>query len=743
MLDDARIQQLFAGYRPNGEYSKWLSGYEAFLREVRAKTDGELESESGQRSLWRARAITGLGPGEAIDVSGAYVDPAVAAGIVDLRRKTWPSAPAQRAAALQAEYDRLLALVERHTKSRPLARLARVFAALLPEDMHSAFKKEATKHLRDLVLGDSAPDGVIASSVLVRDRLRSILGKEQNLADHVRRSTFCWWLHEQYDAITKGQAEVVAIAKAPNEVEPTLSVWPFLKQYKGIPAVKGYADSYRAIVQASLAGADAKEIAEFFAADPRFAGFSSNTRTQIIAAVKRCGLVEMRDGLLFPTPAGEDFLENETPDALVQPLLERFFPFAHLLQVLAEKPLAASALYARLRLLYPKWTTDMAPSAVLAWSRDVGLVELRDGTHRLSGYGSAWLARLPEDLPMPSVAELSEPASESEPQVSPTSKPWPSLATMLDAFKTDPKAKRLVLSDDQLVALHTAWHCHPRKRFVILSGLSGTGKTAIVRHYARLYSAALGLDVAHHLAVVAVSPDWRDPAGLLGYFNPLHEDPTFQVEPALELVLRAARDPSRPYFLLLDEMNLARVERYFAPFLSSMETGEPLVLHPGDERLDEKVPPRVPWPTNLFIAGTVNMDETTHPFSDKVLDRAFTLEFWDVDLDQYFATREARSETVEKLLLELHAALRPVRRHFGYRTAEELLAFAGTTPNTALLDQGVFSKILPRIRGEDGKPLRAALEKVQAICKDLPRSRQKVADMTALLETTGLTRFWA
>ena len=76
---------------------------------------------------------------------------------------------------------------------------------------------------------------------------------------------------------------------------------------------------------------------------------------------------------------------------------------------------------------------------------------------------------------------------------------------------------------------------------------------------------------------MAVSPDWRDPTGILGYFNALHADPTYQPEPALRLVLAAVANPKKPFFLILDEMNLARVERYFAPFLSSMETGEALL----------------------------------------------------------------------------------------------------------------------------------------------------------------------
>jgi MoxR-like ATPase len=309
-----------------------------------------------------------------------------------------------------------------------------------------------------------------------------------------------------------------------------------------------------------------------------------------------------------------------------------------------------------------------------------------------------------------------------------------------------------VLEDSQLRTLHFAWHCNPQRRFVLLAGLSGTGKTAVLRHYARLYCDALGLPVDNHLAVVPVSPDWRDPTGLLGYLNALHADPTFQAEPALRLLLRAVRNPKLPYFLVLDEMNLARAEQYFAPLLSAMEQeGGRLHLH-GHDKFVNDVPPSVPWPKNLFIAGTVNMDETTHPFSDKVLDRAFTLEFWSVDLKGFFERQDQRHEDLESVLSDLHAALEPARRHFGYRTAGEILAFVAAAGADApaplrreLLDQAVFSKVLPRIRGEQTPAFETMLQAVKKLCeaRGLQRSQAKVVQMEAALRSTGLAKFWS
>jgi hypothetical protein len=206
--------------------------------------------------------------------------------------------------------------------------------------------------------------------------------------------------------------------------------------------------------------------------------------------------------------------------------------------------------------------------------------------------------------------------------------------------------------------------------------------------------------------------------------------------------------------LILDEMNLARVEQYFAPFLSAMETGADLVLHAQGEPVNG-VPPTVRWPRNLFIGGTVNMDETTHPFSDKVLDRAFTLEFWDVDLGAFLARRHQRGkrqELPEAVLLRAAKVLAGVRRHFGYRTAEEYLDFVAAAAQGAnealqrsIVDRALFSKILPRIRGEDSPSMREALSQLAAVCAEyaLPDCARKVQEMDARLASTGLTRFWA
>ena len=184
------------------------------------------------------------------------------------------------------------------------------------------------------------------------------------------------------------------------------------------------------------------------------------------------------------------------------------------------------------------------------------------------------------------------------------------------------------------------------KPFTILTGNSGTGKTRSAEDLAAMFRDADDTELAKNLALVAVGADWTDNRNVVGYVNHLREAkmagavdsrPVYQSTPVLDLLLEASR-PEReavPHFLILDEMNLSHVERYFADFLSAMEarSGAIRFHDEGDFRLPRfegdpvGVPRSLPYPQNLFVIGTVNVDETTYMFSPKVLDRAHVIEF--------------------------------------------------------------------------------------------------------------------
>lgn len=134
--------------------------------------------------------------------------------------------------------------------------------------------------------------------------------------------------------------------------------------------------------------------------------------------------------------------------------------------------------------------------------------------------------------------------------------------------------------------------------------------------------------------IVPVGANWTDNTNILGYYNVITEE--YQSTPAYKLIEQAQMDPHNPYFLILDEMNLSHVERYFSDFLSSIESNEEIPLYGNDETLK--------LPENLFIIGTVNVDETTYMFSPKVLDRANTIEFDTVSALDYMSLNEDMSD---------------------------------------------------------------------------------------------------
>ena len=201
------------------------------------------------------------------------------------------------------------------------------------------------------------------------------------------------------------------------------------------------------------------------------------------------------------------------------------------------------------------------------------------------------------------------------------------------------------------------------KPFLLLAGISGTGKSRIVRELARacwdVNSEEYKAHKPKNFEMVQVKPNWHDSSELIGYVSRI-DGVRYVVGPFLKFMVKAIQDPNTPYFLCLDEMNLAPVEQYFAEFLSVVESRkvdkdgnvvtDPLVDYSSTEEykslidqlfcddaernayLTEVGGKRLTIPQNLIVVGTVNMDETTFSFSRKVLDRAMTIEMNEVDL---------------------------------------------------------------------------------------------------------------
>jgi hypothetical protein len=322
--------------------------------------------------------------------------------------------------------------------------------------------------------------------------------------------------------------------------------------------------------------------------------------------------------------------------------------------------------------------------------------------------------------------------------------------SLADAFKSlqaTIASTGFVFEPWQLAAYVTALRTKP---FVILAGVSGTGKSQLPK----LVAQATGGQFIR----VPVRPDWTDSSDVLGYVDLQSQ---FRSGGVLHFA-RDARDlPAAYHVCLLDEMNLARVEQYFAEMLSGIEdrapdasggfTSPPLLAQ--SLALDDGDWMKVGWSANLAIVGTVNMDESTHGFSRKVLDRAFTLELSDVDLSLWEASAETpkvpelwpasawfpralrlsdlrdlkadERKTVEDViakLTELNAILTQAQVQVGYRVRDEValfvlhardLATAFTTATSQAvdpLDLALHMKILPRLAGGSATMRRVILQ---------------------------------
>lgn len=373
------------------------------------------------------------------------------------------------------------------------------------------------------------------------------------------------------------------------------------------------------------------------------------------------------------------------------------------------------------------------------------------------------------------------------------------------------------------------------KPFLLLAGISGTGKSQIVKEMA--FSTCPDIDDLRdndvspgNYCLIEVKPNWHDSTELLGYDSVIKGH--YVVTKFVKFVVKAMRYPDVPFFVCLDEMNLAPVEQYFAEFLSVLESrklvdgmivSEPLIEKEcfqkdivayelfnlalpktgdmqiknaslSDADLDDYAEI---WhnlqkeglciPQNLIVIGTVNMDETTHQFSRKVIDRAMTFEMNEANFDSYFEDKvtlnyvdeplnatlffardvsgnkameelntldQEFKENVSNMLNGLNEALNDTPFKIAYRVQNELILYytellrenADAKLATAL-DDIMMMKVLPRIEGDDellGNRGSGALHNLKDFAEqqNLTKSIDKIEEMLKRLERSHFTSFW-
>lgn len=332
------------------------------------------------------------------------------------------------------------------------------------------------------------------------------------------------------------------------------------------------------------------------------------------------------------------------------------------------------------------------------------------------------------------------------------------------------------------------------KPFVILTGNSGTGKTRISKQFAE-YLEWESDEGKKNWVIIPVGADWTDNTKILGYYNPLAEDGNGKYEKTkiVELIEEANRHKEIPYFVILDEMNLSHVERYFSDFLSHMETPDtPFELEGYTGRLD--------YPENMFVVGTVNIDETTYMFSPKVLDRANVIEFKpqkedvfkvfsavgtvgkmvsvndgsaqaflklakeirtgkfavDEDLTHYYTDVDgdftgSNLDYVEGVFSDIYEIVQKYDFEFAFRTVKEIRNYIAAAYEllektefdlNKIIDEQLLQKILPKIHGNK-KEIGQMLDELTGLCDkySLVLSKKKIEQMKGKLAKVQYASF--
>jgi hypothetical protein len=348
------------------------------------------------------------------------------------------------------------------------------------------------------------------------------------------------------------------------------------------------------------------------------------------------------------------------------------------------------------------------------------------------------------------------------------------------------------------------------KPFILLAGISGTGKSRLVRTlaYKTCNKEELRSDPKKpgNFELIPVRPNWHDSSELMGYVSRINGE-KYITTSFLKFIAKAWKHIDVPFFLCLDEMNLAPVEQYFAEYLSIIETRQAqngklvtdfLISKESfeDQKLYNKLledlglndnvlfADGISIPSNLVVIGTVNMDETTHSFSRKVLDRAMTFEMNNVDLNlgldsnkedwkypinkgdyyrfediigkytsgsQVYSMPEFKEkDEVISFLKKINIELEGTPFKIAYRVRDEFLIYcyyASLSPSTNwltnALDEMTSMKILSRIEGDENKTGNVLKNLQKILHADFKKSNAKLKEMETRLQSNGYTSFWS
>jgi len=625
---------------------------------------------------------------------------------------------------------------------RPLLKINRALCALYP-DYFTTVADEGKLKVLFRELGGNSRDHVVRIHIAIRREIEELLGKaEPGSLEAVQHMCLPWMLYERISDDTIDDAPQI-----PSGSTTVLVPAPAALRRKGLTAIKGYFQTLLGYLP-SLDG-DGLTYDEFCdvirQSNPTLV--ESSIRTIINVVSREFDLCRRNANIYNLSARGINLLQSQDPQELADQLLTKVLGVDYTIRSLSSSQKSRSELIALLQTVNPGWTTAFAPTAILGWLLSMGVIAYSPVSgYALTDAGRAWDELITWEPPkLPKVAEtVVEIQAEANAKLALPD--WSAVQQRLAIAA----AGKFRWDNGLVEQLHAGLWFHPVRHFVVMAGLSGSGKTQLALNYANALCGEQ-LPGQESVKVIPIQPGYFDTGPLLGYVHPIQRN-TYVGAPFLDLILRAAENPTTPFVAILDEMNLSHPEQYLAPILSAMETQGLIELHQLDDEVTG-VPNQIQYPANLVLIGTVNMDETTHGLSDKVLDRAFTLEFWDIDVENFpkwslLKVESARAK-VRGALQELMNALAPVRLHFGWRSIDDVVSYLvfsesmGTSPEIGL-DDILYAKVLPKIRGEHSDRFATAIAEVEKICNryELQRCKAKIREMITDLHETGSARFW-
>ena len=738
----ANLNAVLASSAKSASAGRWYEELEAFLADIKCTDTSKLKDRTFLRRLWDDNPVSAVGNGT-VKMTPALENDEFVEWFAERASSPLPLDPLEAETVITSLYKEAAQRLGKLCGRTPRLKLNRVLCALFPDYFTTIADVGKLLYLHR-AMGGLQSDHAVRAHVAVRRRIDEVLGDLADGDERARVVRMClpWML---YKRLADDEATDV---EADTEVKPNaLAPLPATLRRKGLTAMKGSFQTLLGFLPALNDGVTREEFRDLIRqANPELGEPSVGSAINVV--MREFDLCKREGDIYRLSARGINLLESQDPDEFADHLLARVLGVDHVVCALAHEARAKADLMSLLQRVNPGWTTEFAPSALLGWLVSLGVIEVTSGRrYALTDLGRRWREMVswePQFLPKPAetVVEL---AAEVIDKVQLPA--WQELSSNL----AEAVAGRLLFDDNLVMQLHAGLWFHPVRHFAVLTGISGAGKTQLALNYAL---ALCGEQVPGQetVKVIPVQPGWFDSGPLLGYVSPIRES-AYCSAPFLELLARAADNPGRPYVAILDEMNLSHPEQYMAPVLSAMETQGTIDLHQLAEGTTQ-IPRSIRYPANMAIIGTVNMDETTHGLSDKVLDRAFTLEFWNIDVSDFprwenSALSISLRDKAKRVLQSFGEVFAPLRLHFGWRTIDDVLSYLVFATHiganeTQALDDALYAKVLPKLRGEHSEQFERALQASAQLFREhgLRRCLDKTGSMQRDLERTGAARFW-